>query len=103
MSTQKESIKVSIMQREFTVACSEEESQSVVEAAAYLDRQMRAVSGGAQVLGIDRCAIMAGLNISNELLELRKSMEDGEQMSTRLENLNQQIDEVVTNIRQVAS
>ncbi len=103
MATQKESVKVSIMQREFTVACTEEESQGVVEAAAYLDRQMRAVSGGAQVLGIDRCAIMAGLNISNELLELRKSMEDGEQMSSRLENLNQQIDEVVTNIRQVAS
>ncbi len=103
MSGQKENVKVSIMQREFTVACTEQESQGVVEAAAYLDRQMRAVSGGTQVLGIDRCAIMAGLNISHELLELRKSVEDGEQMNSRLESLNQQIDEVVTNIRQVAA
>ena len=103
MSAAKESIKVSIMQREFTVACSEQESHGVVEAAAYLDRQMREVSGGAQVLGIDRCAIMAGLNISHELLELRKSVEDSERMSARLENLKQQIDEAVTNIQQVAA
>lgn len=103
MSTQKESVKVSIMQREFTVACTEQESQGVVEAAAYLDRQMRTVSGGAQVLGIDRCAIMAGLNISHELLELRKSVEDGEQMNSRLESLNQEIDDVITNIRKVAA
>ncbi len=91
------------MQREFTVACTTEESQSVVEAAAYLDRQMRKVSGGAQVLGIDRCAIMAGLNISHELLELRKSVADGKQMSSRIDSLNQQIDEVVTNIQQSAA
>ena len=103
MSTQKESVKVSIMQREFTVACTTEESQGVVEAAAYLDRQMRKVSGGAQVLSIDRCAIMAGLNISHELLELRKSVEHGKQMSSRIENLNQQIDEVVTNFKQAAT
>ena len=103
MSTQKESVKVSIMQREFTVACTEEERQGVVEAAAYLDKQMRTVSGGAKVLGIDRCAIMAGLNISHELLTLRKSVEDSEQMSARLESLHQQIDDAVTNIQQMAS
>ena len=68
----KEGVKVSIMQREFTVACSREERQSVVEAAAYLDKQMRAVAKGTQVLGVDRCAIMAGLNISHELLQLQK-------------------------------
>ena len=103
MSTQKESVKVSIMQREFTVACTEDERQGVVEAAAYLDKQMRTVSGGAKVLGIDRCAIMAGLNISHELLTLRKSVEDSEQMSARLESLHQQIDDAVTNIQQMAS
>ena len=100
MSTLTDSVKVSIMQREFTVACGADESQGVVEAAAYLDKQMRAVSGGAKVLGIDRCAIMAGLNISHELLALRKAMAHEAQMTTRLETLNQRLDEAVSNIRQ---
>lgn len=91
------------MQREFTVACAEGESQSVVEAAAYLDKQMRAVSGGAKVLGIDRCAIMAGLNISHELLALRKSMEDGEQMNARLEDLHRRVEEAVAHNQQAVS
>ncbi len=103
MSTKKESVKVSIMQREFTVACSPEESRGVLEAAAYLDQKMQAISKGTQVLGIDRCAIMAGLNISHELLELRKAAREDEKNNTRLETLHRQIDEAVTNIQRVAS
>ena len=64
------------MQREFTVACPEEETEELVEAAAYLDKQMRSISDGGQVLGIDRCAIMAGLNITHALLRLQKTVEE---------------------------
>lgn len=103
MSAAKESVKVSIMQREFTVACSQEESRSVVEAAAYLDRKMRAVSKGAQVLSIDRCAVMAGLNISHELLALRQSLPDNEQINSRLESLHRRVDQAVAGIRRPAS
>ncbi len=103
MSVAKESVKVSIMQREFTVACSREESRGVVEAAAYLDRKMRAVSKGAQVLSIDRCAVMAGLNISHELLALRQLLHDNEQVNSRLEGLRRRVDQAVTGIRRPAS
>jgi len=98
MSAEKDSVKVSIMQREFTVACSQEESRGVVEAAAYLDRKMRAVSKGAQVLSIDRCAVMAGLNISHELLALRQSLHDNEQINSRLESLRRRVDQAVAGV-----
>lgn len=91
------------MHREFTVACTEGERHSVVEAAAYLDKQMRAVSTGAQVPGIDRCAIMAGLNISHELLALRESAGDEAKISSRLESLHRQVDDVVENFQRKAS
>ena len=92
----KEGVKVSIMQREFTVACSREERQSVVEAAAYLDKQMRAVAKGTQVLGVDRCAIMAGLNITHSLLRLEKTVEQNEDATERLKNLHAQVDKFVS-------
>lgn len=107
MSKPSDNVKVSIMQREFTVACTAAESQSVVEAAAYLDRQMRSVSGGAKVLGIDRCAIMAGLNISHELLASQESAttgkKDNAQMQSRLVEINRRVDDVVTDLRKVAA
>lgn len=101
MNPPKENVKVSIMQREFTVACTAEESQSVVAAAEYLDKQMRTVSKGKQVLSGDRCAIMAGLNISHELLALRQAMYDQSALDSRLENLHQQVEQAVTSIRTV--
>lgn len=102
MTTKQDGVKVSIMHREFTVACNDEESQGLVEAAAYLDKQMKHIAKGGQVLGMDRCAIMAALNITHELLELKKNMGQGDSVAGRLEQLNDQIDKVVADIQQVA-
>ena len=83
----------------FTVACAEEETEELVEAAAYLDKQMRSISDGGQVLGIDRCAIMAGLNITHALLRLQKTVEEQEDAAERLENLHAQVDKFVTGVQ----
>ena len=90
------------MQREFTIACSEGESQGVIEAAGYLDKQMRAIAKNNSALGADRCAIMAALNISHELLEARKNMGEGDEVTDRLEKLHEQIDSAMDSIRQIA-
>jgi cell division protein ZapA len=95
----KKSIKVSIMQREFTVACKEEEVEGLIEAAAYLDKQMRTIADSGQVLGLDRCAILAGLNISHSLLTLQQTVGTQENVDSRLQSLNDQIDKFVGNIQ----
>ena len=101
MPSAKKSVKVSIMQREFTIACTEAETQGVMDAAEYLDKQMKDIATNNQALGADRCAIMAALNISHELLEARKGEGEGTQLGERLEKLNVQIDSAIDSIRQV--
>lgn len=59
------------MGREFRVACPDEERQGLLEAVAYLDRKMREIKDSGKVVGVDRIAIMAGLNIAHELLTMR--------------------------------
>ncbi len=83
------------MQREFTVACSHEDAEGLIEAAAYFDKQMRAVNKGGQVLTIDRCAIMAGLNIAHSLLQTQKMVGEQENVTSRLQSLHDQIDVAV--------
>jgi len=97
---EKRSVKVSIMQREFTVACSDDETESLIEAAAYLDKQMREITEGSQILGLDRCAIMAGLNITHSLLQLEKKAGIQENVDSRLQVLHDQVEQAVAGIQQ---
>lgn len=64
-------IDVSIMGREFRVACPEDEQEELLAAVSYLDRKMREIRDSGKVIGVERIAIMAALNIAHELLTTR--------------------------------
>jgi cell division protein ZapA len=65
------SLDVSIMGREFRVACPEGEEQALLDAVAYLDRKMNDIRDTGKIVGTERIAIMAALNITHELLSAR--------------------------------
>jgi cell division protein ZapA len=57
------SIDVSILGREFTVSCTDEERQGLMDAVAYLDSKMHEIRDSGKVVGVERIAIMAALNL----------------------------------------
>jgi len=65
------SLDVNIMGREFRVACPEGEEQALLDAVAYLDRKMNDIRETGKIVGVERIAIMAALNIAHELLSAR--------------------------------
>jgi cell division protein ZapA len=71
MPAEHKGLDVTIMGREFRVACPEGEKQALLKAVDYLDKKMREIREKGKVIGVERIAIMAALNISNELLSLR--------------------------------
>jgi len=62
---------VTILDREFRVACPEDERAELLEAVSYLDKKMREVRDTGKVATVERIAIMAALNITHELLTTR--------------------------------
>ena len=66
--TEPRSLQITIMGREFRVACPEEEQAGLLEAVDYLNRKMLEIRDGGKVIGLERIAIMAALNIAHELL-----------------------------------
>ena len=62
---------VTILDREFRVACQEDERTELLEAVSYLDKKMREVRDTGKVATVERIAIMAALNIAHELLTTR--------------------------------
>lgn len=72
MKESRDGVTVTILGKEFIVACPENERAALVAAAGYLDRKMREIQTSGKVMGTERTAIMAALNIAHELLELRE-------------------------------
>ena len=88
-------VNISIIGRDFSVACPPEEQEDLLEAARYLDGNMKDIKKTGKIIGAERCAIMAALNITNELLKLKKTTVNQTQVNQRLESLQQRIDDAL--------
>jgi len=64
---------VSLLGRDYKIACKERERAELVEAVALLDRRMREIRDAGKVAGTERVAVMAALNLAHELLRERKA------------------------------
>ncbi len=62
------SLDVTILDREFRVACPDDERAELLDAVAYLDKKMREIRDAGKIASVERIAIMAALNIAHELL-----------------------------------
>ena len=62
------SITVQILDKEYSIICPQEERTNLVSAARYLDGKMREIRSSGKVIGADRIAVMAALNITHDLL-----------------------------------
>ncbi|GAB6388658.1 cell division protein ZapA [Stutzerimonas marianensis] len=65
---QPNTVTVHILDKEYCIACPPEERSNLESAASYLDRKMREIRSSGKVIGADRVAVMAALNITHELL-----------------------------------
>jgi cell division protein ZapA len=66
--TNNSAVDVAIMGRELRVTCPDEEREELLQAVTYLDKKMCEIRDNGKVVGSERIAIMAGLNIAHELL-----------------------------------
>lgn len=96
MSEDVKGLDVNIMGREFRVACPEDEQQSLLDSVAYLDKKMRDIRDKGKVVGAERIAIMAALNIAHEFLgtRLAGSFDIGE-YKRRMHSMQAQIEQAM--------
>lgn len=80
------------MGREFRVSCPEEEREGLLAAVSYLDRKMREIRDTGKVIGLERIAIMAALNITYDYLNTRPPAADDVVVRGKVEELNALLD-----------
>ncbi|HVW64465.1 MAG TPA: cell division protein ZapA [Nitrosospira sp.] len=87
---------VTIMGREFCVTCPDEEREELLEAVTYLDKKMREIRDSGKVVGAERIAIMAALNITHEMLTARNRGDfDTEEFRRRIDRMQAALDAVM--------
>ena len=82
------------MDRDFRINCPEENQSELTSAAKFLDDKMRDIRNASQnsgkVLGADRIAVIAALNIAHQLQQLQseqaKVAEEIDRMNERLDD-----------------
>ena len=64
-------VSVRILEKEYQFTCAIEERAALLDSAEYLNGEMRKIRDSGKVIGLDRIAVMAALNMANELLKGR--------------------------------
>lgn len=80
--TQPNTVNVHILDKDYCINCPPEERANLESAARYLDGKMREIRMSGKVIGADRIAVMAALNITHDLLH-RQNHLDQQASSTR--------------------
>jgi cell division protein ZapA len=75
MSDETVAIKVQILGKEYRVACPQDEREGLMASAALLNSRMEQIRDSGKVVGSDRIAVIAALNITHELLQNQSERE----------------------------
>jgi len=93
-------VTVSILDKDYQVSCSPEEVAELKRSAEYLNEKMREIKASGSVLGLDRIAVMAALNIANDMLTASHSVKTLEsEKDAELQQLNGKIDQALARFR----
>ncbi|WP_428608679.1 cell division protein ZapA [Sedimenticola sp.] len=95
-------VTVRILDKEYRVACKQGEEESLIAAARLVDQKMREIRSSGKVLGTDRIAVMASLNLAHDLLEKQMHKDEANLgINSRLRTMQQKIDAILSKENQL--
>jgi len=93
---------VKILDKEYRIACDPDEIDSLKSSAQYLNDQMRLIRDKGTVIGADRVAVMAALNITHELLHKTTDSETiSDIIAKRIKHLREKVEVSLNQINQL--
>ena len=95
-------VSVRILDKEYQVACPANERTELLDSAEELNARMREIQDTGRVVGLDRIAVMAALNMANDLLRARaRDQELDDDVSVRLRSISDRVESVLGNAQQL--
>jgi cell division protein ZapA len=96
-------VTVRILEKEYQVACPANERSALLASADLLNKKMREIRDMGKVVGLDRVAVMAALNLANELIETRgKDAELKDIVGIRIKSMRDRLDDALGPAKQLS-
>ena len=95
-------VSVRILEKEYQVSCPASERTALLDSAEALNERMREIRDSGKVVGLDRIAVMAALNMANELLRARQKGDSIESnVGNRIKVLSDRVENILGNTREL--
>ncbi len=103
MSTaETEAVTIRVMDKDYQVACPVDEREALLNSARFLDGKMREIRDNRKMVGADRVAVMAALNIAHDLLLCESGKgEGGSGTKTKLRSLQDKVEAAISRGKQL--
>ena len=92
MSDRMVRVSVRILEKEFQVACLPEERSELLDSAEFLNGKMKDIRDGGNIVGLDRIAVMAALNLAHELLKRNRNEATENAVSERVRQMRERVE-----------
>ncbi|MDX2507174.1 MAG: cell division protein ZapA [Gammaproteobacteria bacterium] len=94
-------VTVNILDKEYRIACTRNHKESLEDSAALLNEKMHEIRTSGKVIGSDRIAVMAALNLAHDLLQQQQQTTNDMQLQQYIRQLREKIDGAVNESKQM--
>mgnify|MGYP003577150228 FL=1 len=101
MSDRMVRVSVRILEKEYQVACLPEERSELLDSAEFLNGKMRDIRDAGNIVGLDRIAVMAALNLAHELLKRNRSDAIESEVSERVRQMRERVESALSRGQQL--
>lgn len=95
-------VSVRILEKEYQVACLPEERSELLDSAEFLNGKMRDIRDAGNIVGLDRIAVMAALNLAHELLKRNRSEATESEVSARVREMRERVESALSRGQQLS-
>ena len=85
-------VSVRILEKEYQVACLPEERSELLDSAEFLNGKMRDIRDAGNIVGLDRIAVMAALNLAHELLKRNRKDAIENEVTERVREMRERVE-----------
>ena len=101
MSDRMVRVSVRILEKEYQVACLPEERSELLDSAEFLNGKMRDIRDAGNIVGLDRIAVMAALNLAHELLKRNRNDAVESEVSERVRQVRERVESALSRGQQL--